>query len=159
MHNVNASLYIQGSKSPQRVKNQGKSDKTFFFTLILHSEDNKLRLYLFSSSRTRVCARLPTAMLFFCCHKCHTSFFSLLILGGFSPHIRHTISTPLNDFLRNKGSQTVKENNKTSITLSFTTLQAKSCDTCDRKKSKIPVTRARGNKETAHLHLLVLQNR
>ena len=22
--------------------------------------------------RTRMCARLPTAMLFFCCHKCHT---------------------------------------------------------------------------------------
>ena len=26
----------------------------------------------FSVSRTRVCARLPTAMLIFCCHKCHT---------------------------------------------------------------------------------------
>ena len=23
-------------------------------------------------SRTRVCARIPTAILFFCCHKCHT---------------------------------------------------------------------------------------
>ena len=23
-------------------------------------------------SRPRICARIPTAMLFFCCHKCHT---------------------------------------------------------------------------------------
>ena len=38
----------------------------------------------------------------------------------FPNHIHPKSHTPLNDFLRNKDSQTVKENNKTAITLSFT---------------------------------------
>ena len=35
----------------------------------------------------------------------------------------------------------------------------KKCDTCDREKCKTLDTCARGRKETAYLHLLVLQNR
>ena len=54
------------------MKNQGKSDKIFLSSSILHSTDDKITLYSFSSSRTRVRARVPTAMLIFCCHKCHT---------------------------------------------------------------------------------------
>ena len=47
------------------MKNQGKSDKTFFYILVLHNVDDKISLIVFFVSRTSVRARLPTAMLIF----------------------------------------------------------------------------------------------
>ena len=106
----------------------------------------------FSFSRTRVRARLPTAMLIFCCHKCHTrrkirkknsSKFSRnaekyrnkrhktrilhcifkLISEGQSPHLLR----PIHNY---------------TVTNRISTPYLQTCDTCDSKNTKTPVTRA-----------------
>ena len=64
-------LYVYGLVLPQRGKKQRKTDILFcryvkIDTLVLQNGTFSLLV------RVRTCARLPTAMLFFCCHKCHT---------------------------------------------------------------------------------------
>ena len=64
-------LYVYGLVLPQRGKKQRKTDILFcrcveIDTLVLQNGTFSLLVC------TRTCARLPTAMLFFCCHKCHT---------------------------------------------------------------------------------------
>ena len=50
----------------------------------------------------------------------HWFVFSPPFFEDFPNHIPQKIYLPLNDFLRNKGSQIVKGNDKTAIIVSFT---------------------------------------
>ena len=64
-------LYVYGVILPQRGKKQRKTDILFCRCVeidILVLQNGTFSLLV----RVRTCARLPTAMLFFCCHKCHT---------------------------------------------------------------------------------------
>ena len=147
-----ASLNIQGSIQPQRGKNQGKSDKIFFYTIFLRSVDDKTLHRCTFLSRTRVHARLPTAMLIFCCHKCHTR-----------RKIRRKNSSKFSqdtEKSRKKGHKTrilrcifklisagqpphlLKHIHNHIITNRKSTPYLQTCDTCDSKNTKTPVTRA-----------------
>ena len=57
--------------APKSEKSR-KKWQNIFCILVLYNVDDKISLIVFLDSRTRVRARLPTAMLIFCCHKCHT---------------------------------------------------------------------------------------
>ena len=64
-------LYM-GRYAPKEGKIKEKVTKYFSISLFCLVQMTKKWLVVFSVSRTRVRARLPTAMLIFCCHKCHT---------------------------------------------------------------------------------------
>ena len=126
------------------------------------------------ASYVRACARLPTAMLIFCCHKCHTlPFFVLLYWTSsrtFSPPLLPFRHRPTNDTLFSTKRhvvfhQTTRRftSNITSFSLLFERIPHifpnecykdianccsivfydEPCDTCDSKKAKTPVMRAR----------------
>ena len=69
---VSVPLSVYGAICPQRGKNLEKSDKIFFWGFVLRGEVAKMTLLRIPLSHVRAYARLPTAMLIFCCHKCHT---------------------------------------------------------------------------------------
>ena len=100
----------------------------------------------------RVYARIPTAMLFFCCHKCHTR-----------RKIRRKNSSKFSrnaEKYRNKRHKTgilrcifklisegqpphlLKFIHNYTITNRISTPYLQTCDTCDSKNTKTPITRA-----------------
>ena len=126
------------------------------------------------ASYVRAYARLPTAMFIFCCHKCHTlPFFVLLYWTSsrtFSPPLLPFRHWPTNDTLFSIKRHVVFNkttrrftSNITSFSLLFERIPHifpnecykdianncpivfydEPCDTCDSKKVKTPVVRAR----------------
>ena len=65
-------ICIWGDMSPKREKSRKKWQNIFLYFCFVWYRWQNVGSSCFSVSRTRVRARLPTAMLIFCCHKCHT---------------------------------------------------------------------------------------
>ena len=118
----------------------------------MHSVDDKTLHRCTFLSRTRVRARLPTAMLIFCCHKCHTR-----------RKIRRKSSSKFSrnaEKYRNKRHKTgilrcifklisegkpphlLKRIYNNIVTNRISTTYFQPCDTCDSKNTKTPVKRA-----------------
>ena len=106
----------------------------------------------FSFSRTRVRARIPTAMLIFCCHKCHTrrkirrknsSKFSRNAeksrKKGHKTRILHCIFKLISE---GQPPHLLKPIHNHTVTNRISTPYLQTCDTCDSKNTKTPVTRA-----------------
>ena len=106
----------------------------------------------FSFSRTRVRARIPTAMLIFCCHKCHTrrkirrknsSKFSRNAeksrKKGHKTRILHCIFKLIS---KGQPPHLLKLTHNHTVTNRISTLYFQTCDTCDSKNTKTPVIRA-----------------
>ena len=92
-------------------------------------------VYMFEFSRayvyTRRCARLPTAIQFFCCHKCHTK-----------AKTREGCGLVLKGIMR-RVKQWKREEDETNLeiqgSLLIISVLIEKCDTCDSKKDKTPV--------------------
>ena len=106
----------------------------------------------FSFSRTRVRARIPTAMLIFCCHKCHTrrkirrknsSKFSRNAeksrKKGQKTRILHCIFKLISE---GQPPHLLKHIHNHIVTNRISTSYSQTCDTCDSKNTKTPVIRA-----------------
>ena len=69
---VSLPICIWVDMPPKREKSRKKWQNIFLSLCFVWWSWQNGASSCFSVSRTRVCARLPTAMLIFCCHKCHT---------------------------------------------------------------------------------------
>ena len=103
-------------------------------------------------SRTRVHARLPTAMLIFCCHKCHTRRKIRRKNSSKSSRSaeKNRKKRPKTLILRcifkliseGQPPHLLKRIHNYTVTNRISTPYLQTCDTCDSKKTKTPVTRA-----------------
>ena len=92
---------------------------------------------------TRKRARLPTAILFFCCHKCHTRDRSEKRSWQKYRKRReekHRFFNCQSRILKTSTPQLLKHIQKKAIKHCFTTTCTDNCDTCDSKKDKTPVS-------------------